>query len=152
VALPLSGADSVGEGRHPLEDVVHVRHDVHAVDDQRSALRHAERDVEHRAVLGDVDPVAAEHRLPPLGEPRLLGEVDQEANRLVRRTVLRVVEVEAGAFSGETLATCGVVGEQVTEVELADLCVMLLERTPRRTLAQRGCGRGHRRHRLPPTR
>jgi hypothetical protein len=37
-------------------------------------LRHPERDVKHRAVLGDVDPLAAEHRLDPVLQARLLGE------------------------------------------------------------------------------
>ena len=63
------------KARHPVEHLVHVGDDVDAVDDERRALRHAQRDVEDRAVLGDVDPVAAEHRLGPLGEARLLGEL-----------------------------------------------------------------------------
>ena len=44
------------------------RDDVDAVDDERAPARHAQRDVEDRAVLGRVDPVAAEHRLGALGE------------------------------------------------------------------------------------
>ena len=47
---------------------------VGAVDDQRALARHPQRDVQHRAVLGDVDVLAAEHRLAALGQPALLGE------------------------------------------------------------------------------
>ena len=42
--------------------------DVDTVDDERAALRHAERDVQHRAVLGHVDPLAGEHLLGVLGQ------------------------------------------------------------------------------------
>ena len=49
--------------RHLVEHGVHLRHDVLAVDQDRRALRRAQRDVQHRAVFRDVDPVAAEHRV-----------------------------------------------------------------------------------------
>ena len=78
VTLPLARADALGERRHPVEHLVDVRDDVDAVDDERRPLRHAQRDVEDGAVLGHVDAVAAEHRLGPLGEPRLLRELEQE--------------------------------------------------------------------------
>ena len=47
------------ERGHPVEHLVHLLDHVDAVDDQRALLRHAQRDVEHRPVLGDVDPLAA---------------------------------------------------------------------------------------------
>ena len=53
---------------HPVEHLVDVGDDVAAVDDQRALARHPQRDVQHRAVLGDVDPLAAEHRLGPLAQ------------------------------------------------------------------------------------
>src|SRR5262245_49380156 len=108
--------------------------------------------MEYGTILGNVDPIAAKHGLPPLGEPRLLCQLHQQANRLVRRPVLRIVEVEAGTFGRETLATRRVVGEQLTEAEIVDLRVVALERAPRRTLAE-WCSRGSsRRHRpSPPT-
>ena len=68
VALPLAGADPLGEGAHPVEHLVDLLDDVDAVDDQRALARHPQRDVQHRAVLGDVDVLAAEHRLAALGE------------------------------------------------------------------------------------
>ena len=54
------------ERGHPVEHLVHLGDDVDAVDDQRRALRHPQRDVQDRPVLGDVDPLAGEHRLDPL--------------------------------------------------------------------------------------
>ena len=69
----------VGEPGHPVEDLVHLGHHVDPVDDQRGALRHAQRDVQHRAVLGHVDPLPGEHRVPVLLEPGLLGQLEQQA-------------------------------------------------------------------------
>ena len=94
-APPLAGAHRVGERGHPVEHLVHLGHDVDAVDDERAPARHPQRDVEHGAVLGDVDPLAREHRVAPLRDPRLLGERDEQPQRLVGDAVLRVVEEEA---------------------------------------------------------
>ena len=55
--------------RHPVEHLVHLGDDVDAVDDERRALRHAQRDVQHGAVLGDVDLLAREHRVDALRRP-----------------------------------------------------------------------------------
>ena len=49
--------------------------DVLAVDDQRAVLRHPQRNVQYGAVLGDVDVLAAEHRVAPLGDALLVGEL-----------------------------------------------------------------------------
>ena len=68
LALPFARADAIGERGHPVEHVVHLGHDVHAVDHQGFASRHPECDVQHRSILGGVDPLAAEHRLDPLLE------------------------------------------------------------------------------------
>ena len=68
---PLARAHPLGEGAHPVEHLVDLGDDVDAVDDQRALARHPQGDVEDRAVLGDVDPLAAEHRLASLGEAAL---------------------------------------------------------------------------------
>ena len=70
VALPVARADAVGEGGHAVEHLVHLGDDVDAVDDERRALRHPQRHVQHRAVLGDVDVLAAEHRVAALPRAR----------------------------------------------------------------------------------
>ena len=104
--------------------------------------------MEHGAVLRDVDPVASEHRLGALCEPRFLGELYEERERLVADAVLRVVEVEARALRREAFAAGRVAGEQVAKVGVADLRVVPLERRPGGARAQRGAllaGTGHRR-------
>ncbi len=125
------------ERGHAVERLVHLRDDVDAVDDERALARHAQRDVEDGAVLGRVDPVAAEHRLGALAQARLLGQLEEEPQRLVGDAVLRVVEVDAGALGGEPLAAGRVLGEEVAQVCRADLGVVALERRPGRPFAQR---------------
>ena len=129
------GAHPVREGRHPVEHLVHLLDDVLAVDDQRAVPRHPQRDVEHGAVLRDVDVLAAEHRVASLGHAALVGELAEQPQRLVGDPVLGVVEEEAGALGDQPGAALGVLGEQVAQMALADLAVVLLEGPPGRPLA-----------------
>ena len=80
VALPLAAADAVGEGGHLVEHRVHRGDDVFAVDDDRLALGSAQGDVQDGAVLGDVDLVAAEHRVDLLAQAGLLGQLRAAAS------------------------------------------------------------------------
>jgi hypothetical protein len=93
--------------------------------------------VQHRAVLGDVDPVAAEHRLDAAAQVRLLGEPDEQLDRLVGDPVLGVVQVQAGRLGGEARAARRVGGEQVAQVQTGDVGVVCLERPERRAAAKR---------------
>ena len=64
VAGPLARTDPSGERGHLVQDRVHGRHDVLAVDLDHRVARRAQRGVQHRPVLGDVDLLAAEHGVP----------------------------------------------------------------------------------------
>ena len=86
-------AERVRERRHLLQHPVHVRDDIDAVDDETRPRRHAQRDVQHGAVLGDVDVLAAEHGVDPRPQPAGLGEVEQQFQRLRVDPVLGVVEI-----------------------------------------------------------
>ena len=119
VALPVAAADAVGEGRHLVEHGVHVGHDVLAVDDDRRAARRAQRDVQHGAVLGDVDLVAAEHRVDALAQAGLVGQLQQQPQRLVGDAILRVVEVDAGGLGGQPLAARGSAANSLRSVTRA---------------------------------
>ena len=93
----------------------------------------AQRGVQHRAVLGDVDLVAAEHRVDALTQAGPARQLQEETQRLVGDAVLRVVEVDAFAFDGQALAALRVGGEEVAQVGVAHLLEVLLERVPLRT-------------------
>ena len=131
-------ADPVGERGHPVEHLVHLLDDVDAVDDQRRAARHPQRDVQHGAVLGDVDPLAGEHRLDPLRQPGLLGQRHQQLDRLVGDPVLRVVEIQAGALGDQPLAPRRVGGEQVAQMQILDVLVVPAQPLPASALGQGG--------------
>ena len=80
---------------HPVEHGVHVGHDVLAVDHDRRAARRAQRDVEHGAILRDVDLLAAEHGVDAGAQAAVLGQADEQRQRLVGDPVLRIVEIDA---------------------------------------------------------
>ena len=73
VSLPCSAANLVGEGGHLVEHSVHAGDYIFAVDLDRFAFGRAERDVQDGAVFGDVDLVAAEHRVDALLQAALFG-------------------------------------------------------------------------------
>ena len=75
MALPFAGAHALGKVGHAAEHGMHVGHDVAAVDLDHRVARRAQRRVQHGAVLGDVDLVAAEHRVALGAKPALLGEL-----------------------------------------------------------------------------
>ena len=76
---PLAGAHPLGEGAHAVERLVDLLDDVDAVDDQRAVARHPQRHVQHRAVLGDVDVLACEHRFAALLDAALRGPARRAA-------------------------------------------------------------------------
>ena len=66
--------------------------------DDRGAARRAQGDVEHRALLGGVDLLAAEHGVDALAQARLLGKLQQQGQGFVGDAVLGVVEIESGGL------------------------------------------------------
>ncbi len=113
VAQPLAGADPLAEVAHAVERLVHLLDHVDAVDHERAVARHPQRHVQHRAVLGDVDVLAREHRFASLLDAALAGQLAEQQQGLVADPVLREVEVEAGAVGDQALAALGVGGEEV---------------------------------------
>ena len=97
----------------------------------------AQRDVQDGAVLGDVDLLAPEHGVDAVAEAGPLRERDEEAEGLVGDAVLGVVEVDAVDLDGQALAAVGIVGEQVAEVDVAQLVEVRVERAPLRRLGDR---------------
>ncbi len=121
---------------------MHGGHHVLAADDDPRVLGRAQRDVQHRALLADIDLVTAEHCVDARAQAGFLGEPQQQRERLVGDAVLRVVEVETGGLGSEALAALRILGEERAEVERADLLVVGVERLPGRS-----CGERNGRHR-----
>jgi len=98
---------------------VHLGHDVDAVGEDPLALWRAQGGVQNRALLGRVDFLAAEHRFDAPSQAALLGEAQQQPERLRVDAVLRVVEVKSGGFRREALAAPGILGEELAQVQIA---------------------------------
>ncbi len=95
---------------------MHVARDVLAVDLEMRARGHAQRHMQHGAVFGRVDVVAAEHGVPALLDVGGPGQRHEEAQRLVRDTVLGVVEAEVGCAGGHAVGSRFVAGKEVAQV------------------------------------
>jgi len=117
-AHPLAGADLVGQDVHAVEHFVHLLDDIHAVNDQGGVARQPQRRVQHRTVLGGVDPLAGEHRLTAAGKVDLLGEPDECILDLVGQVVLGQIRIEIGSGEREPLGPVGIVGEPGAEINI----------------------------------
>jgi len=76
--------------------------------------------VQDGAVFGGVDLLAGEHGLDVLLQPGLLGQLEEQLEGFVGDAIFRVVEEEAGGFSGEACAAGGVVFEELAELKGLD--------------------------------
>ena len=92
--VPGAGAHVVGEPAHAVEHLVDLGDDVVALVGDHRALGCSQRDVEHGPVLGDVDVLAGEHRIPELLDAGGAGEVGEQRDRVPGDPVLRPVDVE----------------------------------------------------------
>jgi len=118
--LPAAVADLTAERRHPLQHLVDVGHDVVPIDEDPLAPRGPQGHVQHGAMLGDVDPLAGEHRRDPLAEAAGLGQPHQEAERLRRHPLLGVIEVQAAGVEHQSVTTTGVGCELVAEMRVSE--------------------------------
>jgi hypothetical protein len=74
----------VGKRCHAAQHGVHFGHDIDAVHQNLRALGRAQGRVQGRAVLGGVDGVAAKHGGDALAHAALLGQLEQQAQGVVR--------------------------------------------------------------------
>ena len=137
VARPFAAAYAVGKRPHVVEHGVNFRHDIHAINKDRLVARRAQRDVQHRAILRDVDLFTGEHRIPTRRESARFGQVHQQPYGLVRDAILRVIEIDSQVFNRHRRAALRVFGEQVTQVSAFDLLIMRCERLVCGKLGQR---------------
>ena len=86
--------------------------------------------MQHGAILGDVDLVAAEHGVDAPAQVGLVGQPAQQRQRLVGDAVLGVVEKDAGRLGGQPLAACRVVREQLCGGAAARIVSCVRQRAP----------------------
>ena len=121
---------------------MHVVDDVPPVDDDRRRSRRAQRDVQHRPVLGDVDAIATEHRRDPIvAACALAASANSRSSVSSGDAMLRVVEVEPGRLGDEPLARDRVGREQRSQMNRAHLVgVRLRARATREASVSGGVG------------
>jgi hypothetical protein len=72
--------------------------------------------VQHRPVLGDIDPVPAQHRIAPAGEVDVVGQAHEGREDVGVEEVLGEVDVQVGAVEGELPGTVRVALEGAPQV------------------------------------
>ena len=102
-----------------------------------------EGDVQDRAVLRDVDLLAAEHGVDPLTQTRFFGQLHEQRQGFVRDPVLGVVQIESHRLDRHPLAALGVVREQRPQMHIADRVKVIRQTFPCRTLRERVDRRRH---------
>jgi hypothetical protein len=111
--FPFAAPHPVGERRHLVEHSADIRHDVLAADEDRRASGRAQRHVQDRTILGDVDLVAAEHRVDAVAQPARFGQRKQQAQRFIGDAILGIVEKDAGRLGSEPVAPTRIRLEQI---------------------------------------
>ncbi len=84
VALPCAAANAIGKICHLVEHGVDLRHHVLAVHANGFASRRAQRHMQNRPLLRDVDLLAVKHGFDARLQSGLLGQVDEQLDGLGR--------------------------------------------------------------------
>ena len=137
MTFPCPAAHPLGKVRHPVQHRMDVGHDIPPIVNDGRPARRAQRDVQHRAVLGDVDLVAAEHGVDTVLQPGLVGELEQQPQSLVGDPVLGIVEIDAGRLCCEPRSAFAVLGKQLPQMDILYFSIVLLEQHPGGPPAQR---------------
>ena len=109
---------------------MHLGDHVHPVHHDRCGAGSAQGHVEHGAVLRHVDLLAPEHGVDAGAQAGLLGELEEERQGLVGDAMLRVVEIDPHRLRGEALAALRIAGEEILQMQVADLLVVALQFLP----------------------
>jgi hypothetical protein len=98
VTFPFTAAHTIGEFGHLIEDGMDFGNNVFAVHENVLVARGAQRHVQHRAVLGEVDPVAAEHCIYFPTQFAFVSQTQQQPQGLVGEAMLGIVEIQPRRF------------------------------------------------------
>ena len=131
MAQPIAAAHALREAGHFIQHGVYLGHHILPIHNDRLITRRTQRGMQHRAIFGDIDLLAAEHRGSLLAQTTRLGQLHQQAQGWSVTTIFRIIEVQLTPSDGQSLAAPRVVGEQVrAQVNIFDLVEMLSKRPP----------------------
>ena len=137
MALPAAAAQPIGEIRHLVQNAMDLGNHVLAIDlDARRRAARAERHEAPRAspmtlILSPRNMASMRWR-----KPRVLGQPEQQLQRLVGDPVLRIVEIDSGTLGRQSLAALRILGEELPQMQPLHLLMVGLQRRPGRALAQ----------------
>jgi hypothetical protein len=137
VTLPRATPDAVGEVSHLVEHGVDSRDHVLTINDDGSAFRGAQSDVQDGPVFRDVDLLTPEHGVDARAQAGFLRQLQEELEGFVGDAVLRVIQVEARRLGRHVLAALGVIGKELSEMERADIFLMGFKGLPCFTFSER---------------
>ena len=75
--------------------------------------------------------LAGEHRVDAFPQSRVSCELEQKREGFVGDAILGVIQFDAGGGGREPLAACGIFGEQLAEMQLANFSIVGFEGLPR---------------------
>ncbi len=135
--FPLAPADAIGKIGHLIQHGMHFGNHVLAVHDDRLILGRAQGHMQHRALLGDVDLVAAKHGIDARTQVRLFRQLEQKLDGFIGDAVFRIIEKDAFGLGRQALSTLRVGSEQLPQMHLADFFRMTFETLPCRPRGER---------------
>ncbi len=138
--LPRARAHAVGERRHLVQHRMHFRNHVYAVGKNLLRLRRAQRHMQHRPVLRQIDLFAAEHGITPFLKARLFRQFDQQLDGLVSDAVFRIIEEQSLGLDGKARSAPRIFCKKVAQMNLAHLGGVLFKRLPGGQRGQRSYG------------
>ena len=140
VAPPFAAAQCAGQRLHAIQHGMHFGDDILSVHEHLHLLRGAQCCVQRGALLGGVDGVAPEHRVPALTQTAAFGHVHQQAQGFIVDALFGVVEVPASCLGVQALAALCIFCKKLAKMLLADSLVVLDQRLPDWPAGQRWQG------------
>ena len=129
-AAPFAAPHALGERLDARKNRTDVGHDVLTIDHHRPVATIAQRDMQHRAVLGGVDLLTGEHAIAPGLQIGGSGEVEQEANGLAIDALLGEVDQQVVEAQAIAIEPVGLGLEQLAQMPPPFRARMRLEGSP----------------------
>jgi hypothetical protein len=86
--------------------------------------------VQDGTVFRDVGLVTPEHGVDACAQARCLGQLQEEPEGFINDTVFRVIQEETHRLNRHTLTACGIIREELAEVQCPDLLMVGREGLP----------------------
>ena len=127
---PIAGSNTVGKLAHLIEHVMDVGNDVRAILEHFAIGRGPQRGVQHGAVFGGVDAIAAQHRGNLVVDPCVFRQRHQVGKHVSGDAMLGEVHHEIADGQRQPIGTVGLVGEERAKLNLLETEGHLFKRCP----------------------